>query len=85
MLNPIDVFLAFMIFLVCYGTYLKIWNQSRTTIIVIISILIIAFSSKSLELEEVLFETAVVMFMLFVRAVFRKYIKKSKFKDFFYA
>jgi len=85
MFNPIDIFLAFMIFLVCYGAYLRIWNQSRTTIIIIVSILVIAFSSKFLQIEALLLETGVVMFLLFIRAVFRKYIKKSKFKELFYA
>jgi len=85
MFSPIDVFLSFMLFLIGYGTYLKIWNQSRTTFLVIVSIFLIAFSAKYFQEEILLIETSVVMFMLFVRAVFRKYIKKSKFKDLFYA
>ena len=86
MLSSINLFIAFMLFMLIYGAFLKIWKQSRTSYLVVCAITIIAFSSKFVSTDCVLLEMAVVMFMLFVRAVFRKYLQKDKrLKEIFYA
>jgi len=84
-MSSIDYFIALMFFLICYGAYLKIWEQSRTTTIVFLGITIVAMLSKVATMNYVLVVLSMLMFMLFVRAVFRKRILKTKWKDLFYA
>jgi len=85
MLSSIDMFIGFMLFLVCYGIYLRIWNQSRTTILMIVFLTVLAFLSKFCSIDVILLLLAIGLFMLFVRAVFRKYIIKSRWRELFYA
>lgn len=82
MLSSINLFIGFMLFILGYGTFLKIWRQSKTSFLVVCSITIIAISSKFVSTDYVLLEVAIVMFLLFVRAVFRKQFKN---KGIFYA
>lgn len=74
-----------MFFMLVYGFYLKLWKQSKATFLIIFSFSLIALSSKFVSFEYVLLESALVMFLLFIRAVFKRIIlKNEKLKRFFY-
>jgi TRAP-type C4-dicarboxylate transport system permease small subunit len=85
MVNNLDYFIAFMIFLIIYGFYFKIWNKSRTTVIVINFTFLLSLLVRSGQITLVLPVVAFFMFLLFVRAVFRERIQNSKYKELFYA
>jgi len=85
MSNEMEFFIAYMIIVICYGFYYKIWEQSRTTLLVICATMAVALLSQHVEEWVTLLVSALLIFLLFIRAVFRKNIKKSKYKDIFYA
>lgn len=79
----IDLFLVFNLLLILFGLQLKICKQSRTTFFVFVVMFVVVLEWK-LKLEiKVIFTTLwLSATALFIRAVFRKYIKKSKYKWF---
>ncbi len=85
MLSSLNLFIGFMFFMLIYGFYLKLWKQSKATFLIIFSFFLISLSARFVSIDHVLFESALVMFLLFIRAVFRKIILKSeKLRRFFY-
>lgn len=74
----IDFFLILLVPMLWYGWVQKVWIESKTTFIVIVSFFTIAFSAKYFKLEIILLETYLFLMFLFVRAVFRTKFKKVK-------
>jgi hypothetical protein len=84
MLNSVDLFIGFMVFLLGYGSYLKIWEKSKTTIIVFIIITISAIIGKK-DIDIMLMFISLCMLLLFLRAVFRKKFQTEQWRNIFYA
>ena len=79
----IDLFLTFNFLLILFGWELKIWKQSRTTFFVFIIMFLVVLEWKLNFKEEIIFITLwIFSTALFARAVFRKYIKNSKYRWF---
>lgn len=74
----LDLFIILLIPPLVYGFFQSIWEQSRTTFVVITGLFLIAFSAKYIHMDYVLLETYIFLLFLFVRAVFREKLKHLK-------
>ena len=79
----IDLFLIFNMLLLIFGFELKIWEQSRTTFFIFVVMIIVVLEVKfNVELSKILMTLWFFSTLLFCRAVFRHFIKNSKYKWF---
>ena len=84
----IDLFLILLLPLLVYGFIMKLWTESRTTVMVFITAFVVIFQLKFYDKEVIFFEIYLFLLFLFVRAVFRKRLKNHKnsyLKRLFYA
>jgi len=84
----IDLFLILLLPLLIYGFIMKLWTESRTTVMVFITAFVVMFQLKFYDKEVIFFEIYLFLLFLFVRAVFRKRLKNHKnsyLKRLFYA
>lgn len=80
----LDLLIGFMLFLVSYGAVLKIWEGSRTTVIVLffvfLSLLLMRVGLEWLTY----YSTMLFSFLLFIRATFRKRLQGKKLGELLY-
>ena len=84
----IDLFLILLLPLLVYGFIMKLWTESRTTVMVFVTAFVVIFQLKFYEKEVIFLEVYLFLLFLFVRAVFRKRLKNHKnsyLKRLFYA
>ena len=84
----IDLFLILLLPLLIYGFIMKLWTESRTTVMVFVTAFVVIFQLKFYEKEVIFLEVYLFLLFLFVRAVFRKRLKNHKnsyLKRLFYA
>lgn len=74
----LDLFLFLIVPFFIYGKLTSAFENSKTTLMVIGAIWLIAFSSKYFEVDTIFLEIYAFLMFLFVRAVFREKFQNTK-------